>query len=87
MVGMTDRRKDQSKGSPQKKEALLQLRLSAAEKEAFEDAARLAGLALSAWVRSRLRSAARRELIEEGQSVAFLNQPTDRGDDGGVQRD
>jgi hypothetical protein len=51
---------------------LLQLRLLAAEKEAFRKAADLAGVALSAWVRERLRSAARRELSEAGQQVPFL---------------
>lgn len=51
---------------------LLQLRLLPSEKEAFQKAADLAGVALSAWVRERLRSAARRELIEAGQQVPFL---------------
>jgi uncharacterized protein (DUF1778 family) len=51
---------------------LLQLRLLPAEKEAFQKAADLAGVALSAWVRERLRSAARRELVEAGQQVPFL---------------
>jgi hypothetical protein len=40
--------------------------------EAFRVAADLAGLALSAWVRERLRLAARRELEEAGKSVPFL---------------
>jgi hypothetical protein len=51
---------------------LLQLRVLRAEKEAFQKAAELAGVALSAWVRERLRSAARRELTEAGQQVPFL---------------
>jgi len=50
---------------------LLQLRLLPAEKEAFQKAADLAGLALSAWVRERLRSVARRELTEAGEQVPF----------------
>jgi uncharacterized protein (DUF1778 family) len=50
----------------------LQLRLQPNEKEAFEKAAQLAGIALSAWVRERLRRAAIRELGEAGQQIAFL---------------
>lgn len=50
----------------------LQIRLQSNEKEAFEKAAQLAGIALSAWVRERLRRAAIRELGEAGQQIAFL---------------
>jgi uncharacterized protein (DUF1778 family) len=50
----------------------LDIRLLAAEKQAFRDAANLAGLDLSAWVRERLRRLARKELEAAGQSVAFL---------------
>jgi hypothetical protein len=50
----------------------LEVRLQSSEKRAFKDAAELAGLPLSAWVRERLRSAARRELAETGIPVAFL---------------
>jgi uncharacterized protein (DUF1778 family) len=50
----------------------LQIRLQPNEKEAFERAAQLAGIALSAWVRERLRRAAIRELGEAGQQIAFL---------------
>jgi hypothetical protein len=42
------------------------------EKRAFVDAADLAGLSLSSWVRERLRRAARAELNEAGKPVAFL---------------
>jgi len=56
------------------KSDLLQLRLKPAEKEAFQLAADLAGVALSAWVRERLRSAARRELVEAGKQVPFLQE-------------
>jgi uncharacterized protein (DUF1778 family) len=52
----------------------LQIRLSDSEKAAFEAAAKLAGVSLSSWVRERLRGAARRELIEAGQQVAFLQE-------------
>lgn len=52
----------------------LDVRLSAAEKESFRMAAALAGMALSAWVRDRLRTACRRELIESGRQVPFIQQ-------------
>jgi hypothetical protein len=51
------------------------MRLDRAEKEAFRDAANLAGLDLSAWVRERLRAVARQELESAGQPVAFLTTP------------
>ena len=54
------------------KAAYLEVRLEVAEKEAFQQAADLAGLALSAWVRERLRQISRRELEEHGQPVPFL---------------
>ena len=44
------------------KAAYLEVRLTVAEKQAFNEAAEVAGLALSAWVRERLRGAAREEL-------------------------
>lgn len=50
----------------------LQVRVQQAEKEGFDAAADLAGLDLSAWVRERLRMAARKELIEAGRQVPFL---------------
>ena len=50
----------------------LKLRLSAEEKEAFQDAAKLSGIALSAWMRERLRRAATRELEDAGREIAFL---------------
>jgi hypothetical protein len=53
----------------------LEVRLESSEKEAFKEAAELAGLALSAWVRERLRLAARKELEEAGRSAAFLPNP------------
>ena len=56
------------------KSDLLQFRLKSTEKEAFQLAADLAGVALSAWVRERLRAAARRELVEAGKQVPFLQE-------------
>jgi hypothetical protein len=56
----------------QAKDEYLDIRLSVAEKQAFRDAADLAGLDLSAWVRERLRTAARKELDGADRPVAFL---------------
>ncbi len=54
------------------KSAWIKIRLSDVEKQAFEGAASLAGIAMSAWMRDRLRRVARRELQEAGLSVPFL---------------
>jgi uncharacterized protein (DUF1778 family) len=54
------------------KTEILQIRLQPEEKEAFEDAARISGIALSAWVRERLRAAAIRELEGSGKTAAFV---------------
>jgi hypothetical protein len=50
----------------------IKLRVTSTEKDGFQQAADLAGLALSAWVRERLRAAARRELVDSGKQVPFL---------------
>lgn len=50
----------------------LEVRLEVREKQAFKQAANFAGLALSAWVRTRLRQAARKELEAVDQPVAFM---------------
>jgi len=55
------------------KSGLVQLRLSPLEKQAFQDAAELSGISLSAWVRERLRRAATRELEDAGREIAFLH--------------
>jgi len=54
------------------KEEYLELRLYAVEKQAFKDAADLRGMALSVWVRERLRLAAQKELEEANRPVAFM---------------
>jgi uncharacterized protein (DUF1778 family) len=69
--------KQRKRGRPRKdpdraKGDYLDIRLGTAEKQAFRDAADLAGLDLSAWVRERLRSAARKELERADRPVAFL---------------
>ena len=56
------------------KTTTLQIRLSPGEKKAFENAAELSGLALSGWVRSRLRKAAIRELEDASRPIPFLSE-------------
>ncbi len=53
----------------------IQVRLNPAEKRAFEDAARVAGLSLSSWIRERLRKVSRQELEEAGRKIPFLPIP------------
>ena len=60
----------------------VQVRLEVAEKEAFRRAAEIAGLALSGWIRERLRRAAKKELDEAGEPVAFLKKPLPKGSNG-----
>ena len=50
----------------------IQIRLSVAEKLGFEQAAALAGIPLSSWVRERLRLTAIRELEGAGQHIPFI---------------
>lgn len=54
------------------KTELLKARATKLEKKAFQDAAELAGLPLSAWVRERLRRAARIELEDAGKDIPFV---------------
>lgn len=55
----------------------LQVRLTLAEKETLAMAAQAAGLSVSAWVRERIRKAARTELQDAGIRVPFLQQELD----------
>jgi len=50
----------------------LELRLTEPEKRAFSQAASVAGVDLSTWVRERLRRSAVRELEEASLRVPFL---------------
>lgn len=54
------------------KTELVRLRVSDREKLAFEEAASIAGLSLSAWARERLRWAATSELERADRPVAYL---------------
>jgi hypothetical protein len=61
----------------------LQIRLQPEEKQAFEESANLAGIALSSWVRERLRAAAIRELEGAGRSAPFVQRVPLRTTDNG----
>jgi uncharacterized protein (DUF1778 family) len=68
------------RGAPAKpdakaKRALLQIRLSEAEKNAFALAAELDGKKTSEWVRDRLRKLAREEIQASGQRNPFATPP------------
>ena len=54
------------------KSEMLKTRVSVLEKNAFQEAADLAGIPLSAWVRERLRHVAIRELEGAGIPVPFI---------------
>jgi len=54
------------------KTELLKARVTEAEKLGFQEAAELAGLPLSAWIRERLRRMAIRELEEAARPIPFL---------------
>ncbi len=65
------------RGRPKKKpadtkRALVQIRLEQSEKTGFEEAAGMAGLPLSAWMRTRLRTIAKDELAEYGKTPKFI---------------
>lgn len=74
MKNQTKRRGRPPKSSDQLQTEYLDVRCAAAEKEAFKAAAELAGMAVSAWVRDRLRRNAKDELQEAGRPVSFLQQ-------------
>ena len=50
----------------------LEIRVQAAEKQAFRDSADLAGIAPLAWVREQLRRDATRELEDAAPPIAFM---------------
>ena len=52
----------------------LQIRLTQQEKDGFDQAAELAGIPLSSWVRERLRLAAIRDLECAGLPIPFVRQ-------------
>ena len=54
------------------KSEVVQFRADALEKQAFEQAAKDAGLTVSSWVRERIRQVCRDELEKNGRKVPFL---------------
>jgi hypothetical protein len=87
--GATIFRMRNKRGRPRKvasKAEHMQVRLDEAEKQAFAEAAALAGQSVSVWVRDQLRRAARQQLEEVGRTVPFLQaSPSTRG--AGVKKD
>lgn len=57
------------------KDQTIQIRLTAAEKAGFVQAAAFAGIPLSSWVRERLRLTAIRELESAGRKIPFITYP------------
>lgn len=51
---------------------IVQIRVTAEEKDGFEIAAMLSGISLSSWVRERLRLTAIRELEGAGRRIPFI---------------
>jgi len=72
MSVMAKKRGAPPKSQDEQKAALAQIRLLATEKAGFEEAAELSGLSLSAWMRTRLRLIAKKELEAHGRYPAFL---------------
>jgi hypothetical protein len=74
IVGMKTKKtrgRPPKEASETKSETIL-IRLELGEKEGFRAAADVAGIDLSAWMRERLRRAARQELEEAGLPIPFL---------------
>jgi hypothetical protein len=51
---------------------LLKVRITPHEKDAFQEAADLAGLSLSSWARERLRRVVIRELEDASRPIPFI---------------
>jgi len=60
------------KSEREHKREVVIVRLSSAEKAGFREAAELAGVGLSTWIRERLRRTAIRELEELGRVAPFI---------------
>lgn len=55
------------------KTSRVELRVTPLEKEAFEEAASIAGVALASWMRTRLRLSAVKELEDASRPIPFLS--------------
>lgn len=55
------------------RDELLKVRVSKKEKQGFAEAAKVAGIPLSAWARERLRRAAVMQLEEANMDVPFID--------------
>jgi uncharacterized protein (DUF1778 family) len=63
------------------KSQVVQIRLTSEEKQGLTEAAELAGIPLSSWVRERLRLAAIRDLESAGRKIPFVRAiPLNKGD-------
>jgi hypothetical protein len=58
------------------KEDVIKVRVGTAEKQAFQEAADIAGIGMSAWIRERLRRAAIRELEEMARPIPLFSSPS-----------
>ncbi len=65
-------RMNKTHGRPKRLDEYIEIRVATSEKDGFEEAAALAGISLSSWVRERLRLAAIRELESAGRRVPFV---------------
>ena len=64
-----------SKNPAEVKSESILLRLAPSEKEGFGDAAAVAGVPLTVWIRERLRQVAAHELESAKRVVPFLSEP------------
>jgi len=62
-------------GQTNHRKILLEVRVTANERRAFQEAAEISGISVSAWVRERLRRIAIRELEEVGRPPKLLLRP------------
>jgi uncharacterized protein (DUF1778 family) len=63
----------ETQGNLSMKDDTIKVRVNPDEKQAFQEAAEIAGIGLSAWVRERLRRSAIRELEEMSRPIHFLD--------------
>ena len=73
-MSQTKRRGRPKKSSHELQSAYLDMRITDSEKQAFKEAAELAGLSLTSWIRERLRTSSRRELVDANRQVPFLKE-------------